>query len=124
MSNQPSPIPKLITSKEWILQAYPDVFDGIGYFPGPPYHIHVDQSVTPKQTPCQPMPGHIREPFKQEIDRMLQAGILKSVHQATPWINSFVLVEGKEKVGKLKLRNCMEPTSLNKAKVDKPNHFK
>ena len=48
VSNQPGTVPKLITSKEQILQAYPEVFDGIGCFPGPPYHIHVDPSITPK----------------------------------------------------------------------------
>ena len=52
MSNQKGIIPKLITSKDHILQAYPDVFDGRRCFPGPPYHIKVDPSVTPKQTPC------------------------------------------------------------------------
>ena len=36
---------------------------------------------------------------------MLQVGVvLKPVNQATPWINSFVLVEDKEKQGNLKLR--------------------
>ena len=33
-------------------------------FPGPPYHIQLDPSVTPKQTPCHPIPGHIKEAFK------------------------------------------------------------
>ena len=47
-----STVPKLNTSKEQILQAYPDVFDGIGCLPGPPYHIYVDPSITLKQTPC------------------------------------------------------------------------
>ena len=42
---------------------------------------------------------------------MLQAGILKPVHQATPWSNSFVLVEGKDKLCKLKLRICSDPTN-------------
>ena len=32
-------VPKLITSKEMILHEYPDVFEGIGKFPGPDYHI-------------------------------------------------------------------------------------
>ena len=32
-------VPKLVTSKEQILQSYPDVFEGIGCFPGSPYHI-------------------------------------------------------------------------------------
>ena len=46
---------------------------------------------------------------------MLQASILKPVNQATPWIKSFVLVEDKGKLGKLRLRICLDPTNLNKA---------
>ena len=115
---------KLITSKDQILQVYPAVFDGIGHSYGPPYHIQVDPSITPKHSPCWPVPLHLKEPFKQDIDMMLQAGILKPVHQTTPWINSFVLVEGKGKLGKLKLRICLDPTNLNKATVHEPHHFK
>ena len=55
---------------------------------------------------------------------MLQAGVLKPVHQATPWINGFVLVEGKDNLGKLKLRICLDPTNPNKAIVCEPYHFK
>ena len=45
-------VSKLITSRKQILANYSDVFDGIGCFTGPPYHIQVDPSVTPKQMPC------------------------------------------------------------------------
>ena len=62
---------KLITGKGQILAHYLDVFDGIGCFLGPPYHIQVDPSVTPKQTPCLPIPVHLKEVFKKEIDKML-----------------------------------------------------
>ena len=55
---------------------------------------------------------------------MLQAGVLKPVNQATPWINSFVLVEGKDKLGNLRLRMCLDPTNLNKVIVHEPYHFK
>ena len=55
---------------------------------------------------------------------MLQAGNLKPVHQATLWINSFVLIEGKDKLGKFKLRICLDPTNLNKAIVCEPYNFK
>ena len=48
--------PKLITSKDQIQHEYPDVFDGIGNFLGPSYHIQIDSSLTPKQTPCCPIP--------------------------------------------------------------------
>ena len=116
--------PKLIISKEIIMREYPDVFQGIGKFPGPDYHIQLDSSVPPKQTPCQPVPIHLKAQFQQEINKMLQAGVLVPVHKATPWINSFVLVESKYKLGNLKLRICLDLTNLNKAIVREPYHFR
>ena len=117
-------VPKLVTSKEQILSYYPDVFERIGRFPDPPYHLQLDPSVTANQTPCHPIPVHLKEAFQQEVNKMLQAGVLKPVQEATPWINSFVLVEGKNKLGNLKLRICLDPTNLNKAIMRKPYHFK
>ena len=55
---------------------------------------------------------------------MLQAGVLKPVTEATPWINSFMLVESKDKSGNLKLHICLDPTKLNKAIICEPYHFK
>ena len=55
---------------------------------------------------------------------MTKVGVLKPVHEATPWINSYVLVEGKDKSGNLKHRICLDPTNLNKVIVRKPYHFK
>ena len=117
-------VPKLVTSKEQILHEYPDVFEGINSFPGPPYHIQIDPNVTPKQTPCHPIPVHLKEAFKQEVDKMLQAGELKPVHETTPWINRFVFVESKDKLGNLKLSICLDPTNLNKAIMREPYHFR
>ena len=93
---------QLITRKEQILTRFPDVFEGIGKSPGKPYEIQLDPKVPPKQTPCRPISIHLKDTFKQEIDRMLKAGVLKPVQEATPWINSFVLVEGTDKKGKPK----------------------
>ena len=42
-NTQSTILPKLITTQCQILQEYPDVFEGIGKFPGPPYYIHVTQ---------------------------------------------------------------------------------
>ena len=55
---------------------------------------------------------------------MLQAGVLKPVHEATPWINSFVLVESKDKSSNLKVCICLDPTNLNKAITREPYHFR
>ena len=54
---------------------------------------------------------------------MLQAGILVPVTQATPWINSFILVKSMDIQGQAKLQICLDPTNLNKAVMREPYHF-
>ena len=58
--------PRLIASKDQILHEYPDVLDGMGNFPEPSYHIQIDPSVTPKQTPCHPIHVHLKEAFNKK----------------------------------------------------------
>ena len=115
---------QLVTRQEHIMAQFPDVFQGVGKFPGEPYRIRLDPQVSPKQTPCRPVPVHLKQAFKAEIDKMLEAGVLKPIQEATPWINSFVLVEGNDQHGQHKLRICLDPTKLNKAIVREPYHFK
>ena len=114
---------KLVTSQDQFMCEFPNVFEGIGKFPGSPYHIHIDPNVPPKQIPCRPIPIHLKEVFQQEISKMLQASVLIPVTEATPWINSFVLVESKNSQGQLKLRICLDPTNLNKVMTREPYHF-
>ena len=97
---------------------------GLASSRGPDYHIQVHPSLPPKQTPCRPIPIHLKAQFQQEINKMLEAGVLVPVHGATPWINSFVLVESKDKLGNLKLHICLDPTNLNKDIVHEPYHFR
>ena len=54
---------------------------------------------------------------------MLQARILVPVTKATPWINSFILLESRDSQGQAKLRICLDPTNLNKAITREPYHF-
>ena len=106
---------RIVKTKEQIQEQYPELFEGIGQFPGEPYHIHTNPSITPKQTPCRPIPVHLKQTFQQEIDKMLTARVIKPVHEATPWISSFVLIESTDKsTGKPKLCICLDPTNPNK----------
>ena len=114
----------MITTKEQILSNYPDIFEGIGRFSGPPYHIQVNQNITSKQTPCWLAPIYLKETFKKEIDKMLQACIIKLIKEATLWINSFLLIEGKDKSGNPKLCICLDLMNLNQTIIHEPYHFK
>ena len=78
---------------------------------------------TPKQTPCRPIPIHLKDAFQKEISKMLQARILVPVTKTTLWINSFDLVESRDNQGQVKLRICLDPTNLNKAITREPCHF-
>ena len=110
-------LPKLITTYEQIKQHYPDVFEGIG-------RVSRSTNTTSMSTP-QSLQNklNLKSAFQKEINQMLQAGILLPVNKATPWINSFVLVEKKTSNGQVKLRICLDPTNLNKAIVREPYHF-
>ena len=115
---------RVITSKEQILKRFPDVFKRIGKFPGKPYQIQLDAEVPPKQTTCRPKPIYLKDSFKQELDKMLKAGVLKPVQEATPWINKFVLLESTDKQGKPTLQICLDLTNLNKVIIREMYHFK
>ena len=54
---------KIVKLKEQIQDQYPELFKGRGQFPGKPYHIHVNLSITPKQTPCRCIPVHLKQTF-------------------------------------------------------------
>ena len=60
--NTPSRV-KIVESKEQIQEQYPELFKGIGRFPGEPYHIHTNPSIRPKQTLCRPIPVHLKQTF-------------------------------------------------------------
>ena len=111
---------KIVMKKSDIKEQYADVFQGVGCFQGPLYYIQVDPKIPPKQTPVRPVPVHLKEAFKQELDKILQAGHLKPVYEATPWINSYVIVEGQDKFGRLKPSICLDPKNLNVAVICEP----
>ena len=60
---------KIVKSKEQIQEQYLELFKGIDRFPGEPYHIHLNPSITPRQTPCKPIPVHLKQTFRQEIEK-------------------------------------------------------
>ena len=87
-----SPKQPLISLDETKVQ-YKEIFEGIGTFPGKPHHINTDPSIPPKWLPCQPVSVHQQDEFKKQPNEMLDADVITKVHEATPWINSFVIVE-------------------------------
>ena len=121
-SPQELPTPQTITCKEDIQKYFPDVINGLGTFPGKPYHINIDPNIPPKRLPARPVPIHQQAEFKGQLQEMLGAGVIVPVTEPTPWINSFVIVETMDKLGNIKMCICLDPTPLNKAVIREPYH--
>ena len=74
---------KIVKSKKQIQEQYPELFKSIGQFPGEPYHIQVNLSITSKQTPCRPIPVHLKQTFNKKLRNSCCWS-----HQTCPWNNT------------------------------------
>ena len=97
-------------TSEQIFDKYAPCFEGIGRI-SEPYHIKVDDSVTPVVHPPCKLPATLRDRVQAELYDMESKGIIKAVNQPTAWVNSTVVNEKRSG----RLRICIDPRDLNKA---------
>ena len=58
-------------TREKPLSDYQDCFEGLGKFNMKPYHIALEPNAEPAINPPRSVPVHLRELYKQELDKML-----------------------------------------------------
>ena len=95
----------LPTAKNYLLQEYVDVFQGIGTLSGGPYRIQLSKGYKPVQHPPRQVAVSLKPLYKAELERLTQLGVIKEVREHTEWINSIVPV--KKPDGSLQL--CLDP---------------
>ena len=93
-----------------IVSEFGDVFSGEGKLKGK-LHLEIDKSVSPVALPVRKVPFAVKEPLKQELERLVKIGILQPVDVPTDWISSMVVI--KKSNGKIRL--CIDPKPLNEA---------
>ena len=100
-------------TKAHVMELFPELFDGLGTMKDAMVHLDVNPSVTPVVQPPRKVPQAMVQPLKDEIDRMLQLGVIRKldINQATDWCHNLVLVRKPNG----KLRVCLDPRSINKA---------
>ena len=101
---------KPINSKDDLIKAYPDGFEGIGKFPGT-YHIYLKEDAIPVVHTPRKCPIAIRPLVDKKLDKLLEQNIIVPVTEPTDWVSSLVYswkADGD-------LRTCLNPTHLNKA---------
>ncbi|CAB3987537.1 Hypothetical predicted protein, partial [Paramuricea clavata] len=98
-------------TKEYLLEEYSDVFTGVGCFPGDPYHIEMIPDAVPVQHAPRQVPIQLQTPYKDELDKLVESGILSEVqNEYTPWVNSTVVTQKPNGT----IRLCLDPRDLNK----------
>ena len=114
-SNQLNDKPHTPLTKEKLLTDFQDRFEGLGEFHMKPYHITLEPGTEPVIHPPRSVPVHLRNLYKEEIDKMLESGVITTVDTPTDWVNSIVLSETTNEKGEItKLRVCLDPRDLNK----------
>ena len=78
---------KSINSKDDLIKAYPDRFEGIGKFPGT-YHIYLKEDAIPVVHTPQKCPIAIRPLVDKKLDKLLEQEVIVPVTEPTDWVSS------------------------------------
>ncbi|PFX14758.1 Retrovirus-related Pol polyprotein [Stylophora pistillata] len=73
--------------------------------------LHVDPDIPPRALPCHKLPIALQEDVKQELDRLVDIGILIPVEEPSVWVSQMAVV--KKPDGSLRI--CIDPQPLNEA---------
>ena len=92
-----------------IVQEYDDVFQGLGCL-GVEYKIKLRDDAVPVIHAPRRVPVALMKPLREELDRMIDLGVIEKVEEPTEWVSSLVVVQKAN--GKLRL--CLDPKDLNK----------
>lgn len=102
--------PRHSTKAQYVAQ-YPKVFQReLGTLEGD-VSLQVDPAIQPSALPARQIPQALKEPAKQEIERLLELGIVEKITHATDWVSQMVTVHKRD--GSVRL--CLDPRLLNQA---------
>ena len=106
-ASQSSPL-----TKEQVFTDFADIFKGLGKMEGK-LHLEVNESVPPviNDVPPRRVPVALKGKFKEEINRLVNVGVLEKLEEPTKWVSS-ALVTAKPNG---KVRVCIDPRPLNEA---------
>ena len=94
-----------------VVMQFKDVFEGEGMLMGK-LHLQVDQCVPPVQLPARKPPVALKEKYQEELERLVERGIIAKVSEPIDWISSTEVVMKPN--GKIRLwRGSIIPCQLS-----------
>ena len=106
-----------LNTKEDLIKAYPDRFEGIGHFPDT-YHITLWNDARPVVHAPRKCPIAMQPLVPEKVDEFLEQRSIVPVEEPTDWVSS--LAYSWKANGKLRV--CLDPRDINRA--IKRDHYK
>ncbi|UYV75562.1 K02A2.6-like, partial [Cordylochernes scorpioides] len=95
-------------SSEVILNKYKDVFEGVGLLKNK-QSILIKEDAIPQVYTARRLPLAMREPVREELEKMSKLGVIKKINKPTEW--SYPMVVVKKPNGDVWI--CIDPRKLN-----------
>ncbi|GFU21599.1 transposon Tf2-12 polyprotein, partial [Nephila pilipes] len=104
-----------IETPELILKEFADVFTGTGRL-NRIVKIKLKENSVPHVAAPRKVPLAIHNKVKEELNNMVEAGIISKVEEPTEWVSNMVVIDSPKK-----LRICLDPRPLNEA-IQRPHY--
>ena len=86
-------------------------FEGIGKLKDVKVKLSIDSEIKPVANKHRRVPFHLRQKVEEELNRLLKAGVIETVHEPTGWVSPIVLTNKSDG----SIRMCVDMTEPNKA---------
>ena len=77
--------------KEKLLKAFPELFQGIGLLKDYKATFHVDPDVKPVAEPQRPIPFHLRNKWKEAVEKLEVQDLVEEHTGPSPWVSNLYL---------------------------------
>ncbi|GFU17372.1 retrovirus-related Pol polyprotein from transposon opus [Nephila pilipes] len=104
-----------IETPELILKEFADVFTGTGRL-NRIVKIKLKENSVPHVAAPRKVPLAIHNKVKEELNNMVETGIISKVEEPTEWVSNMVVIDSPKK-----LRICLDPRPLNEA-IQRPHY--